>query len=88
MKETAIRASLDRFEGEYAVIYSDAGIGKFDVPREMLGKGVKPGMRLLLYLDGDRVARVKVDNKATEDAKDRIRRKYAGLARKKGEPSS
>jgi DUF3006 family protein len=78
-----IKASLDRVEGNYAVAYSDGDRRKFDIPLEMLPTGGKPGNRLILQLDGDVVANVTVDEKATADAKERIRRKYDKLRRGK-----
>lgn len=87
MKEEIVRASLDRFEGEYAVIYSDADTRKFDVPIGILGKDMKPGVRLLLHLDGGQITKVETDIRETENAKDRIKRKYARLARKRPQPS-
>ena len=78
-----VKASLDRLEGDYAVIYSDADAKKFDIPRMMLPKDAQPGTRLILQVDGDNIEKVTVDEKATEDAKDRIRRKYEKLRRGK-----
>ena len=46
--EKVIRASLDRIEGDFAVVYSDDDDdhhNKFDVPLELV-KDAKPGMRL------------------------------------------
>ena len=74
-----VKASLDRLEGDYAVIYSYTDAKKFDIPRKMLPKGSKPGTRLILEVDGDEIENVTVDERATEDAKDRIRRKYEKL---------
>ena len=42
--ENVIRASLDRIEGDFAVVYSDDD-HKFDVSLELV-KGAKPGTRL------------------------------------------
>jgi DUF3006 family protein len=78
----AVKASLDRFEGDYAVVYSYNNSRKFDVSRKLLGEDVKPGMRLVLHLDGDKVSSVEIDKHASSDAKDRIRRKYLKLRRR------
>ena len=75
-----VKASLDRFEGDYAVIYSDGGI-KYDVPKSMTD--AKAGSRVLLYLESDQVIRVQVDEKETDEAFDRVRKKYERL--KKGD---
>ena len=75
-----IRASLDRFEGDYAVIYSDKDKRKFDIPRGML-IGIRPGTRLFLSLENGAAVKVDVDNAATDEAKDRIRKKNDALRR-------
>jgi hypothetical protein len=78
-----LKASLDRVEGNYAVVYSDSDSRKFDIPQEMLPRGCKPGNRLILQLDGNVVAKVIADEIGTEDAKERIKRKYEKLRRGK-----
>lgn len=75
-----VRASLDRFEGDYAVIYSDDGV-KFDVPKDFAN--MEAGSRVLLYVEDGRVVQVKADRTATDDALERIKKKYDRL--KKGE---
>jgi hypothetical protein len=79
--EKVIRASLDRIEGDYAVIYDEDG-QKFDLPLEMIEEA-KPGMRLRLHIDDNQVKRVKVDRAATDEAKDRISKKYERLRKRK-----
>lgn len=78
----AVKASLDGFEGDKAIIYCDRDNRKFDVSREILDTDAKPGMRLVLHLDGNIVSSVEIDKQATSDAKDRIRRKYLKLRRR------
>ena len=73
-----VKASLDRFEGDFAVVYSDDGT-KYDVPRNMTD--AKAGSRLLLYLEEGRVVKIDVDEKATDDALERIRKKYDRVKR-------
>jgi Protein of unknown function (DUF3006) len=73
-----VKASLDRFEGGYAVIYSDDG-KKFDVPKSMTD--AKPGSRILLHLEDGHIIRVEEDKKATDEALDRVRKKYERLKR-------
>lgn len=75
--ERSVKASLDRFEGDIAVIYSDDGT-KFDVSRGLV-EGLHPGDRLLLKIIRGDVIRVEIDQKATEDARERIRRKYKSI---------
>lgn len=73
-----VKASLDRFEGDFAVVYSDDGT-KYDVPRIMTD--AKAGSRLLLYLEEGQVVKIDVDEKATDDALERIRKKYDRVKR-------
>jgi DUF3006 family protein len=90
--EKVIRASLDRIEGDFAVVYADddhdhvadddecAHYNKFDVPLELV-KGAKPGTRLQLHIENDRINHIEIDREATEGARDRIRKKYERLRR-------
>ncbi len=69
-----IRASLDRFEGDYAIAYSDAAKGRrIDLPREST-PNAKPGMHLWLYIEGGSITRVEINNQQTQDAKERIQK--------------
>lgn len=81
--EKVIRASLDRIEGDFAVVYSDHDDhhhhnNKFDVPLELV-KDAKPGTRLQLHIENDQIKRIEIDKEATEGAKDRIHKKYERL---------
>jgi Protein of unknown function (DUF3006) len=89
--EKVIRASLDRIEGDFAVVHADHDDDdadndeyhknkKFDVPLELV-KGAKPGMRLQLYIENDQINRIEIEREATEAARDRIRKKYERLRR-------
>lgn len=82
MVEKMIRASLDRIEGDFAVVYTDDGDDhhKFDVPVELVNDA-KPGMHLQLYIENNQIKRVEIDREATEKARDRIRNKYEMLRR-------
>jgi hypothetical protein len=84
MVEKIIQASLDRIEGNFAIVHTDDGNGydhhKFDVPVELVN-GAKPGMRLRLYIENNQIKRIEVDREATEEARDRIRKKYEMLRR-------
>ncbi|MEW6605307.1 MAG: DUF3006 domain-containing protein [Thermoproteota archaeon] len=73
-----IRASVDRFEGEFAVVYSDEDDRRFDIPLQLL-TGIKPGSRVLVSLENDSIQSVEEDKEATDDARDRIKRKYQKL---------
>ena len=80
--EKVIRASLDRIEGDFAVVYSDDDDddhhNKFDVPLDLV-KDAKPGMRLQLHIENDQIKRIEIDKEATERARDRIHKKYERL---------
>jgi DUF3006 family protein len=77
--EKVIRASLDRIEGDFAVVYSeDYDHHKFDVPLELV-KDVKPGMRLKLHIENDQIKCIEIDREAIERTRERIRKKYERL---------
>jgi hypothetical protein len=81
MEERVIRASLDRIEGDFAVVYSDDDdddYHKFNVPLKLV-KGARPGMRLQLHIQNDQITHIEIDREATERARDRIRKKYHRL---------
>jgi hypothetical protein len=92
--EKVIKASLDRIEGDFAVVYADdttttadddnnnnyRNNNKFDVPLELL-KGAKPGTRLQLHIENDHINHIEIDREATEATRDRIRKKYERLRR-------
>ena len=83
MVEKMVRASLDRIEGGFAIVYTDDGDDnhhKVDVPVELVNDA-KPGMRLQLYIEDNQIKRIEIDRDATEEARDRIRKKYEGLRR-------
>jgi hypothetical protein len=87
--EKVIRASLDRIEGDFAVVHLNEDApddeehnnnNRFDVPLELV-KGAKPGMRLQLHIENDEINYVEIDREATEEARDRIGKKYERLRR-------
>lgn len=94
--EKVIRASLDRIEGDFAIVYADAattttadsdeyhssssGSNKFDIPLELV-KGAKPGTRLQLHIENDHISHIEIDKEATKGARNRIRKKYERLSR-------
>jgi hypothetical protein len=85
MVEKIVRASLDRIEGDFAVVYTDDDGGgdvhhKFDVPVELVNDA-KPGMHLQLHIENNQIKRIEIDREATEKARDRIRKKYEMLRR-------
>ena len=86
MVEKMVRASLDRIEGDFAIVYTDDDgdnddhYHKFDVPVELVNDA-KPGMRLQLYIENNQIKRIEIDREATDEARDRIRKKYEMLRR-------
>lgn len=81
--ENVVKGSFDRLEGKFAVIYSDVDNRKFDVSKSMV-VGIKSGSRVLLHLNDDgTVIRIEVDAKSTQDALDRIKKKYERLRKGK-----
>lgn len=78
-KEEVISASLDRLEDDYAVVYSnDAPERRFELPRELI-QNAKPGTRLWLHTEGGSVTRVEINSEETQEAKERIHKKYERL---------
>jgi hypothetical protein len=46
-----VKASLDRFEENFAVVYSDEDDSiKFDIPRELVSTNIKEGSRVLVFV--------------------------------------
>ncbi len=82
VEKKMVRASLDRIEGDFAIVYTDDDDDhhKFDVPVELVNDA-KPGMRLQLYIEDNQIKRIEIDRDATEEARDRIRKKYERLRR-------
>jgi hypothetical protein len=94
--EKVIRASLDRIEGDFAIVYADddatttttaesdeyhsSSSNKFDIPLELV-KGAKPGTRLQLHIENDHISHIEIDREATKGARNRIRKKYERLRR-------
>jgi hypothetical protein len=94
--EKVIRASLDRIEGDFAIVYADdatttttadndeyhssSSSNKFDIPLELV-KGAKPGTWLQLHVENDHINYIEIDREATKGARNRIRKKYERLRR-------
>ncbi len=78
MEKRVIKASYDRIEGKHAIIYSDSGSQRFDLPLELVNDA-EPGMRLRLHIENNVVSKIEIDEDATREARDRIRSKYEKL---------
>ncbi len=75
-----VKASLDRYEGDLAVIYAEDG-RKFDIHKDMVP--ARPGSRLVLHIEGGQVVKVELDRDATRSARDSMAEKYFRLLRRK-----
>jgi hypothetical protein len=67
-----VKASLDRFEENFAVVYSDEDDSiKFDIPRELVSTNIKEGSRVLVFVqeENNQVIKVELDKEGTEDAR-------------------
>jgi hypothetical protein len=95
--EKVIRASLDRIEGDFAIVYADDATTTTADNYEYhsssssssnkfdipleLVKGAKPGTRLQLHVENDHINYIEIDREATKGARNRIRKKYERLRR-------
>ncbi len=71
-----MRATLDRYEGDYAIIYSDDG-RRFKVKKSMVH--AKAGSKLLIVLKNNDIVDIKVDHFSTEKTKRLMKEKYFKL---------
>ena len=76
-----VKASLDRFEENFAVVYSDEDDIKYDIPRELVSPNIKEGSRVLVFVgeENNQVIKVELDKQGTEDARKRITSKFQRL---------
>jgi len=75
------KASIDRFEGNLAVIIvGDEAVEKV-IPKASLPRGAKEGSWLKVEFDGDRLICIEIDEEETERAKQRIAEKLKILRR-------
>ncbi len=72
-----IKANVDRFEGNQAVLFINERT--ISVLRNLLPKGVSEGDWLEVEFDGERFVRAKIDAKEKEKMKKRIKEKLAKL---------
>ena len=76
-----IKAVIDRFEGDFAILSIGDDERRFNVPRKSLPKGSKEGSWLQVELDGDTLLHVQLDPEETARARERIAEKMASLLR-------
>jgi hypothetical protein len=78
VERVKVNGSLDRFEGDYAIIYLDNG-RKIDVPRTLISKRTRQGARLEVLLENGNVIGVETDYGATRAIDKRIKEKLEKL---------
>jgi hypothetical protein len=76
-----MKAVIDRFEAEFAVLIAGEDEHQLIVLRSLLPQGAKEGQWLLLDVVGGEVRNVTCDDKETGAAKQRITDKLAALRR-------
>jgi hypothetical protein len=76
-----MKAVIDRFEAEFAVLILEEAERRLNVPRKLLPKHVKEGQWLQVEILGDQVLNVTLDDQETELARQRIADKLAALRR-------
>jgi hypothetical protein len=74
-----MKAVIDRFEGDLAVIILGDEDQRLNVPRNLLPPKAKEGSWLQLDIVGGQPRNIKLDEKETEDARQRISDKLAHL---------
>jgi hypothetical protein len=74
-------AVIDRFEGDYAVLFFAGSTTSITVLRRELPERVHEGDYLKLELRDGEVIQVEVDSQATEEARRRIQEKLDSLRR-------
>lgn len=74
-----IKAVVDRFEGDIAVLLTGDNEERKDVPRKILPKKVKEGHWLQVEIQSGEVIKAIIDENDTTKAKQRISEKLARL---------
>lgn len=75
------KASVDRFEGKWAVLLVGDPARLVNVPRSSLPRRVREGYWLLVEFDNDRLLSAVVDHEEMKRTKKRIREKLEKLRR-------
>lgn len=83
--EATVKATIDRIEGESAVAYSDEDENVYHIPLNK-AVGVKEGVKVTLTLRNGEVSDVKIEEKKTESAKQRLASLMRKLVEKTGKP--
>ena len=76
-----MKAVIDRFEAEFAILIVGEDERRMNVLRKLLPKRVKEGQWLQVEILDDQVRNVTIDDQETELARQRIAEKLAALRR-------
>ena len=76
-----IKATIDRFEENMAVLIFEQGNARRDVPRELLPAGAREGQHVLVDLYGEQISKIVLDEDETTQARERIQEKLERLRR-------
>jgi hypothetical protein len=76
-----MKAVIDRFEGDYAILIVGDDEKRLNIPREQLPKGAKEGSWLQLDIVGNQPRNIILDDQANETARKRIAEKLNRLRR-------
>ena len=74
-----MKAVIDRFEGDYAILIVGDDEQHLNIPRKQLPKGTKEGSWLQLDIVSGQPRNITLDDQATETARQRIAEKLARL---------
>ena len=74
-----MKAVIDRFEGEYAILIVGDDEQRLNVPRKLLPLNAREGHWLQLDIQDGKASNIKIDEKETDQAKQRIAEKLARL---------
>jgi hypothetical protein len=74
-----MKAVIDRFEGDFAVLILPEGDQRLNLPREVLPAKAKEGSRLTLDIIGGEPRNIKFDPQQTETTRERVAAKLAKL---------
>ncbi len=78
-----IKATIDRFDKDKAVLIVGESEDEFIVPRASLPNGVVQGLWLLVEVKEHRIINAVIDDKETDRVEKRIAGKIASLKRKR-----
>jgi hypothetical protein len=76
-----MKAVIDRFEGEYAILIVGEEERRFNVPRKLFPKRAKEGLWLQVEIRDGEVCDITIDDQETERARQRIAEKLERLRR-------